>query len=151
MKEKRTLAVLQIILAIGFMGFWTLYFLEPSCTNATEQCLENPSKTCMNPLLACERYRAFENSFPLGDLGYITPLLLIGAVGLLRNKKYGVVCSLMAASALIFLGLLDVSFNILQQRYSISLPDALMNGFINTVCVVFGPILAWRTAKMLSF
>ena len=46
------------------------------------------------------------------------------------------------AGALIFLGLLDFSFNFQNGIYALSTADLLLNGFINLWCVVFGIILA---------
>ena len=54
-------------------------------------------------------------------------------------------------SSLIFLGLLDFSFNIQNGMYTISLMDMLLNAFINLWCVVFGIIIAinYRKAERL--
>mgnify|MGYP005857871201 CR=1 FL=1 len=56
----------------------------------------------------------------------------------------------MAGSALVFLGLLDISFNVQNARYSIGAVDAAMNLLINTACVLFGPLLVrycWQRLK----
>ncbi len=144
-KPQRVIPILQIILAMGFIGFWLLYFLEDACRvqgPKLADCLAsgNPA-ACLKPALACERYLAFENSFPLPDLGYIVPVLLVSAWGLWHNRRWGYLAGIMAGSALIFLGLLDVSFNLQNARYSIALTEAAMNVFINAVCLIFGPLL----------
>ncbi len=48
----------------------------------------------------------------------------------------------MCAGALIFLGLLDFSFNYQNGIYALSTADLLLNGFINLWCVIFGIVLA---------
>ena len=144
-KKQRVIAILQLCLTVGFAGFWLLYFLEDTCRvqgPKLADCLASGSTTeCLKPALACERYLAFENSFPLPDLGYVAPLLLISAWGLWHNRRWGDLAGIMAGSALVFLGLLDVSFNLQNARYSIGLVDAAMNVLINAVCLVFGPLL----------
>lgn len=123
------IAILEIVLAIGFIGFWGYFF-------AVE--LKNPENT--------EVYLAFEKSFPIPDLGFITPCLLISAIGLLLDEFFGVFFAIVAGGGLIFLGLLDISFNIQNGGYTKSLEDTIMNLFINLVCVIFGPVLliyAW--------
>ena len=134
-KSHKLFATLQLILAAGFIGFWAMYFAENPC----------PQKT-----IACERFLAFENSFPVPDLGYIVPMLVIGAVGLLKGQRYGVLASLLAGSALIFLGLLDVSFNLQNARYTINFVEGFLNVLINGVCLIFGPILIWNMWRRLE-
>lgn len=146
----RTFAVLQCLLAAGFLGFWVMYFAEKSCRTPVESCTSLNDKPCVAKVVACERYLAFENSFPVPDLGYITPLLIVGALGLWKGRRYGILFSLMAGAALIFLGLLDVSFNLQNARYTIDIAEGLMNALINGVCLIFGPILVWRMWRQLS-
>lgn len=144
-KNQRIFAILQLLLALGFAGFWLLYFLDDACRTQgpkLSDCLASgDTGICLQPALACERYLAFENSFPLPDLGLIVPLLLASAWALWYNRRWGYLAGIMAGSALIFLGLLDISFNLQNARYSIGLIDAAMNVLINSVCVIFGPLL----------
>lgn len=123
------IAILEILLAIGFIGFWTYFF-------AVE--LKNPKNT--------EVYLAFEKSFPVPDLGLICPCLFISAVGLLLDQPFGIFFAVVAGGALLFLGLLDISFNIQNEGYTKNLSDTIMNLFINLVCLIFGIVLliyAW--------
>lgn len=144
-KASRIVALLQLALALGFIGFWILFFAEDACRVSGPRladCLATGKSTdCARPALACERYLAFENSFPLPDLGFIVPLLLLSAWGIWQNRRMGLLTGIMAGSALIFLGLLDISFNLQNARYSTGMIDLLMNGVINLVCVIFGPLL----------
>jgi len=118
------IAILEILLGIGFIAFWGYFF-------AVE--LKNPENT--------EVYLAFEKSFPLPDLGLITPCLFISAIGMLLNQPFGIFFAIVAGGALTFLGLLDISFNLQNGGYTKSLSDTVMNLFINLVCVIFGPVL----------
>jgi hypothetical protein len=94
------IGVLQIIFGIGIIGFW-IYFLV----------VENkdPEKT--------EVYLVFERSFILPDIGWAAPCLFISATGLLTNQGYWVFFSIAGGSAILFLFLLDFSFNIQQGNY----------------------------------
>lgn len=149
MKTGKVIPILQLILALGIAGFWVLYFFEQSCQVPLQSCAQNPTADCLPKLIQCERYRGFENSFPVPDLLLLTPLLIVGAIGLWRDRRYGVIASLMAGTALIFLGLLDVSFNIPNGRYAIDVVEGTMNVLINGVCLIFGLLLVWRMALRL--
>ncbi|MBD3196396.1 MAG: hypothetical protein GF317_15160 [Candidatus Lokiarchaeota archaeon] len=120
------IAILQILLGIGFVGFWIFFFLVEN---------KNPENT--------ELYLAFERSFPIPDLGWITPSLFISAAGLLFNEVYGIFFCIISGSALVFLGLLDISFNVQNGGYKKSLSDTLMNLAINLICVIMGPIFLY--------
>lgn len=146
----RVFSLLQATLAAGFAGFWILYFLADSCRARSlcmEDCLKSGDLACARTTLACDRYLAFENAFPLPDLAYLAPLLLVSAWLMWRAARAASLTGIMAGSGLIFLGLLDVSFNLQNGRYAIEALDAALNIFINSVCLVFGPLLvrhSWR-------
>ena len=118
------IALAELIFGIGFIIVWIyLYKYE----------LNNPKRS--------EVYRAFEKSFPLPDLCWLTPMLFISAIGLFLGERFGIFFSIIAGSSLIFLGLLDISFNLQQGGYTNNKTDTIFNLFINLVCVIFGPIL----------
>lgn len=118
------IAWLELIFAIGFIGVWIyLYKFE----------LNNPKRS--------EVYRAFERSFPVPDLCWLTPILFISAIGLFLGESFGIFFSIIAGSSLIFLGLVDISFNLQHGGYATNKSDTIFNLFINLVCVVFGPML----------
>lgn len=115
------LAIFQIIGAIGIGGFWIYFFLVEN---------KNPENT--------EVFLAFERSFPIPDIFWATPALLLAAIGLLAGERYGVFFSIAAGSAILFLGLLDISFNAQNGGYKKSTSDTIMNLVINLYCVIFG-------------
>ena len=128
-RKNRTIAVLQTITAMGFILFWIGFFtigLAP----------ENPPKC----------YFVFEHAFPLPDIA-LAIALFISAILLLRKNPLGGTLSLVSAGALVFLGLLDFSFNYQNGIYRISTPDFIMNAFINAWCVVFGISIIFRFSK----
>jgi hypothetical protein len=117
------IAGLQIFLVIGFIGVW-IYLLKYE--------LKSPERS--------ETSRAFEKAFPVPDLGWLTPVLAISAVGLLMNQWFGVFFTIVAGSSLIFLGLLDISFNLQNGGYKGKTWDIIFNLVINLICVVYGPL-----------
>jgi len=127
----RWLSSLQLITACGIVSFWVYFF-------AVENHRPGNDPTWL----------AFERSFPIPDLLWVTPLLVIGGWAMRRGQAWATPCAIAAGGALVFLGLLDASFNFQQGRYTISLGDGLLNGFINLYCLVFGAALiryTWRS------
>ena len=116
------IAIFQIILAVGFIIFWIYFFKYEN---------KNPERS--------EIYLAFERSFPIADLCWIVPTLLISSVGLLLGSKFGLFFTIVSGGSLIFLGLLDVSFNLRQGMYK-KKDDKILNATINLICLIFGAI-----------
>jgi len=119
-RKIRTIAVLEILTGAGLLLFWIGFFtigLAP----------ENPP----------ECYFAYEHSFPLPDT-IMSLFFLAGGAMLLKGRPMGRVLSIACAGALVFLGVLDFSFNIQNGVYTISTLDLVLNSFINTWSVAFG-------------
>jgi hypothetical protein len=112
---------LQLLTAIGLILFWTAFFTIG---------FENPNYP--------DYYTKFEHSFPLPD-SFLCIVLLMAYFN--TNKIHWKNYTLVAAGAMLFLGLCDFSFNIMNGMYSVGLADGIMNAFINIWCVGFG---AWQ-------
>jgi hypothetical protein len=56
-------------------------------------------------------YFAFENAFPAAD-GWLTLTLVIGALGLARSRSWGLLWGLLAGGAGVYLGCMDVLFDL---------------------------------------
>ena len=84
-------------------------------------------------------YIKFQNSFPAADL-WMSACAIAGAVGLLTGQTYGVLFALLAASSLIFLGLMDVTFNIQNRLYRLVTTSSQMKleVFLNIYALGFG-------------
>ncbi len=117
----KTLARLQALFAAGIVLWWAFFFAVGRF---------DPSNT--------EVYLAFESAFPLPDLVWLVPLLYTAARSNARGDARGVLWTAAAGGALVFLGLLDASFNLQNSTYTKSLTDGLLNGFINIACIGFG-------------
>ena len=115
-----SLGILMIITAIGILLFWVGFFtlgLAP----------HNPPPG----------YFVFEHSFPVADT-FLAIACLYSGILLRRNYPAGRNLATASCGALIFLGLVDTSFNLLNGMYTISAMDTLLNGFINAYCIIFG-------------
>jgi len=119
-----TIAILELLTAVGLILFWILFFTVG-----------------MAPKNPPPGYLTYEHSFPVPD-GLLSILLLVAGIMLLLNNPLGVNLSLIAAGALLFLGVLDISFNLQNGVYKISTGDLISNAFINLWCVGFGIAIA---------
>ena len=125
-KKGRTIPVLEIITAVGLILFWIGFFTVGMAPETPPEC-----------------YFAYEHAFPLPDI-LLAMVLLASGILLLRANPLGKTLALVAAGALVFLGLVDFSFNFQNGIYGISTLDLILNGFINIWCVAFGLAIIWR-------
>jgi len=64
-------------------------------------------------------YLAFEQAFPLAD-AWMAACALLGAIGLGRQRSWGLLFGLLAASSMVFLACMDVLFNLNEGNYAIA-------------------------------
>ena len=122
-------AIFQILIAIGLIGFWILfYFTEYKNKNNDRKMSETEFK--------------HELSFPLPDLGWVFPNLIISSIGLLMGENFGYFFTITAASGMMFLGLIDLAFNLQNGGFNTKKNgfDAYMSIFIVSVMLILGPI-----------
>ncbi len=119
------IAIFQIIWIFLFVGFWLAFYI-------TEY---------RNPKMS-EVERKHELSFPFPDLGWIVPNLLIAAIGLLLEQTYGYFFSALAGSGMMFLGIIDLAFNIQNKKFDRKKYgfDAIVNIGVVVLTLLFGPI-----------
>ena len=125
------LPISLVAAALGFIIFW-LYFLISGHSD--------PRNT--------EIHLAFEMSFFLPDIFWITPLLLLSAFWLKKGNEKGPAASTAAGGAMVFLGLVDISFNLQQGIYARSLSDAMFNGLVNLFTIGFGLVFLIAGGKL---
>lgn len=87
-----------------------------------------------------EVYLAFENAFPLAD-GWMAICALLGAIGLWKKQSWGFLFGLLAASSAIFLGLMDVLFNLQQDIYAMGGVETAIEIAINILTLGLGPVI----------
>jgi len=94
-----TLSILLICTAICCIYYWIDFYVRGAVQVIKE-----------------EWYIKFEKAFTIADL-WMAVSALIGATGLLLGQTYGYTFALLAAASLIFLELMDVTFNIQNNLY----------------------------------
>jgi len=93
------LSVLLIMTAVGVIYYWADFFIRGGVHVLKE-----------------DWYIKFERSFPPADL-WMSACAILGAAGLLTGQTYGLVFTLIAAGSLLFLALMDITFNVQNNLY----------------------------------
>ena len=118
------IAILQILFGMGIISFWIYFLIVEN---------KDPEKT--------EVYLVFERSFIIPDIGWVAPCLFISAIGLLTNQAYWIFFSIAGGSAIVFLLLLDFSFNIQQKTYSKEKrKENIIEILVNILSLIAGPL-----------
>jgi hypothetical protein len=115
--------ILELATGTGLILFWLVFFLLD-----------------LSPQNAPDCYHVYEHAFPVPDFILAATLLAAGIL-VLRGKRLGISLSIAAGGALVFLGLLDLSFNIQNGFFLPSLSDFLFNASINLWSITLGTIL----------
>ena len=87
-------SVLLIGTAVGLIYYWVDFYMKGRVQAVDE-----------------DWYIRFQKAFTVADL-WTAVCAIIGAIGLLTGQAFGALFAVIAASSLIFLGLMDVTFNI---------------------------------------
>lgn len=130
----RVAAAYLALVAVATLLYWLDYF-----TSGAVHVRDDPV------------YHAFEGAFPVAD-AWMAACSLLGAIGLWRGRAWGLLCGLLAASSQVFLGLLDVSFNLNEGNYAIASAAMAVEILINAWLLVGAPLLIgwlWRNRGML--
>ncbi|MGE3956034.1 MAG: hypothetical protein AB7H96_04890 [Vicinamibacterales bacterium] len=123
--DPRPVIVLLVLAAIGEASYWGTFF----GTDA----MVYPSVPC---------FRTFDLSFPAANL-WTTLTALVGAAGLWRRSSTGVLSGILCGSSLVYLGLVDVAFNVGNAMYR--QPNAAIYGemFVNLTSFTLAPYVIW--------
>lgn len=124
------LGVLLVVTALVTVAYWLDFFLR-----GTVQAVEE------------EWYLRFERAFPVAD-GWMAVCSLVSAVGLFTGSSYGTVFGLLAAGALVFLGLMDLTFNLQNGMFRLLPGSGQM--WVEVVIVVWCLALGGTLAGYLS-
>ena len=95
------ISVLLIMTAIFLIYYWIDFFLRKGVQVTPE-----------------EWYIKFEKAFPVADI-WAAVCALLGVVGLLTEQNFGLLFSILSASSLIFLALMDITFNVENKLYNL--------------------------------
>jgi len=113
----------EFIVGMGIIIYWIFFYLV----------VKKDSKKSLP-------YITHEKSFPIADLCWAMPTLFLASLGVLLSQKFGFFFSIVSGSSLIFLGLLDITFNVQNKVYSDNTSDTIIHLFINLSCMIFGTV-----------
>ena len=129
------LSVLLIITAVATICYWADFYIRGG-VHVTKE----------------DWYLKFERAFPPADL-WMSACALIGAAGLLTGQAYGLVFALLAAGSLLFLALMDITFNIQNNLYPL-IPTSSQMKFellINLWTLGLGAALIFYLSPRIAF
>jgi hypothetical protein len=95
-RRLRLVIGIMVAAAIITVAYWVIWFGIDRSILASSQ---------------APAYFTFENAFPAAD-GWLAITLLVGAVGLARRRPWGLLSTLLAGGAGIYLGCMDVLFDL---------------------------------------
>jgi len=130
-----TLSALLIATALGVVYYWADFFLRGAVNVLKE-----------------DWYIKFERAFPPADL-WMAACAVIGAVGLLKGDSYGLLFALIAAGSLIFLALMDITFDIQNNLYrQVSTSSQMkLEAFLNVWALGLGISLIVLLSSRIAF
>lgn len=116
------ISVALIIAAVGTICYWADFYIRGGVHVIKE-----------------DWYIKFERAFTPADI-WMSVCALVGAAGLLTGQTYGLVFALLAAGALLFLALMDITFNIQNNLYRLIATSTQMKVelMINLLCLGLG-------------
>jgi hypothetical protein len=115
------------VLVFGFLAlvaYWSVFYTSGAVQTRTDVV-----------------YLTFQRSFLLAD-AWLAACCAAGAVGLWRRRGWGVLFGLLAASSSIFLGLMDVCFNLNEAMYQRGGGAMWIEIGINAANLTFGVVIA---------
>jgi hypothetical protein len=119
------IGIFQITWILLFIGFWVVFYFSE---------YKHPKMS--------EIERKHELSFPFPDLGWIVPNLIVAVIGVLLEQNYGFFFSALAGSGMMFLGIIDLAFDIQNKKFNREKHgfDAVVSIGVVVLTLIFGPI-----------
>jgi hypothetical protein len=134
-REVNVLIALGIFAAIAVALYWILWFSAPEVIQ---------SRTPAAP--DYQTYVAFEQAFPLAD-SWLAIGALIGVIGLWKMRDWGFLFMLLAGSAAIFLGLMDLLYDLEHSMFVPLTAESAIELAIVVLLLVLGPVVIYLTWK----
>ena len=132
----RAVVALLALTAVGTTAYWVAFFAAGPALHSSET----------------DVYVAFEHAFLAAD-AWMAGAAALAAVGILRRRAWAVPAGIAAGSALVFLGLLDVLFDLEQGLYRTRSAATAVEVVINVYCLTVGPfclVYFWRYREELA-
>jgi hypothetical protein len=132
---RRTLAAVLLLGGIGTILYWVAFF-----TSGVVQATQDPC------------YLAFERAFPAADAWTAATAIAAGSA-FWRRRPGAVLFGIAAGSGFVFLGLMDVLYNLEHGMYAVHTAEMANEIVINVFCLTVGPAAiayAWRNRRDLD-
>ncbi len=134
-RGRRALAVVLVASGAGIVAYWSAFFSSGVVQATREPC-----------------YLVFERAFPAAD-GWTAVAAILAGVGLVRRRPSAVLFGIAAGSGFVFLGLMDVLYNLEHGMYALRTVEMTTEIVINVFCLSVGPaaiVQAWRWRRVLD-
>jgi len=121
--------------AVVTLLYWATFFTSGDVQSSEAEC-----------------YLAFERAFPAADL-WLAAACLAAAEGLRRRREWAVLFGIAAGSAAVYLGCMDVLYNLENGMYAVWSAPMVGEIVINLFCLTFGPFLLvwfWKNRRGLE-
>jgi len=132
---------LGIFTVVAAVLYWTAWFFAPETIQARSPDAQD-----------YQIYVSFEQAFPLAD-SWLAIAALIGVVGLWKMRAWGFLFGLLAGSAAIFLGLMDLLYDLQHNMFVPFTSQAGTEFVIVLLLLLLGPLqisLLWRRRRMFT-
>ncbi len=133
--SRRVLAAVLLFGGLGTIVYWVAFF-----TSGVVQAVQDPC------------YLAFERAFPAAD-AWTAATSIAAATALSRRHATAVLFAIAAGSGFVFLGLMDVLYNLEHGMYALRSAEMASEIVINVFCLTVGPLaiaFAWRRRRELD-
>jgi phage shock protein PspC (stress-responsive transcriptional regulator) len=127
---------LLLFATVAITLYWIAWFFIPNSVQASNW----------------ECYIVFEQAFPLAD-AWLAIAALIGAIGLWRRKDWGFLFGLLAGGAAIFLGLMDLLYDLEHGTFAQLTSESLIELVIVVLVLALGPVVItylWTRRRQLG-
>ena len=112
--------------AIATLAYWVEFFTSSKLRTSEDQA-----------------YVDFERAFPLAD-GYMAVALVFAARHLRQQRAGAVPVGIAAGSAMVFLGSIDLLYNLQHRKFADRTPEMAIEAGIVSFSLVFGPLTMFR-------
>jgi hypothetical protein len=124
--------VLEVLAGVFTIIFWILFFFVPGSVQSTDE----------------KCYMVFQKSFVAADL-WMSVAFFLSAYFLYHHEAVGVMWGIVAGGTFVFLGLMDVLYNIENGMYKHINSGMFFEILINLVSIIFGSYTINYTWKLL--
>jgi hypothetical protein len=124
--KTRWIVALCVITTAAAIAYWLLFFFVPGSVQSSGD--------------AC--YLTFERSFPVAD-AWMALCTLLCAAALLRRRAISLLWGLLGASAMLYLGCMDVLYDLENGIYAHFSADMAVEAVINVFSLAVGAGFIW--------